>query len=184
MLVVAPPRQEVESQMKEADSTKSAKDAQPKEELGNRQSPKILEYSPLVVPKKYLTCERHWRSISYRSKQWLPQRVLFFHDWMPPTNMPIQTGEKHTTATPDCLRQFKSFCPAGCLRPLFSARMAWSGVKLLLFLRWIVQHQLAGYFPKNPTMTSHPPQVRKCQSRRPATCQSNGPKLSDLNNDV
>lgn len=38
----SPPRQEVESQMKEADSTKSAKDAQPKEELGNAKAPKSL----------------------------------------------------------------------------------------------------------------------------------------------
>lgn len=53
----SPPRQEVESQIKEADSTKSAKDAQPKEELGNRQSPKILVHSLLVLPQKYLTCE-------------------------------------------------------------------------------------------------------------------------------
>ena len=51
------PRQEVESQIKEADSTKSAKDAKPKEELGNRQSAEILVHSPLVVSKKYLTCE-------------------------------------------------------------------------------------------------------------------------------
>ena len=48
----SPPGQEVESQIKEADSTKSAKDAKPKEELGNRQSAEILVHSPLVVSKK------------------------------------------------------------------------------------------------------------------------------------